>query len=119
MVAIDARGMIGIVEIKVARADLLADSKWPDYLEWCDFFYWALPPALDPDLLAERQPQRCGLIVGDRYDAVIVREAAQHPLVSARRRSELLRIGRLAMRRLSLSTDPELALMASFGEMAL
>ena len=48
MVAIDPRGQIIIVEIKVAKSDLLLDKKWPEYLEWCDQFYWALPPSLDP-----------------------------------------------------------------------
>ena len=112
MVAIDVKGHISIVEIKVARADLIGDAKWPDYLDWCDRFYWALTPALDPGLLIDRQPERCGLIVADRYDAVVLRDGVDHPLAPARRRSELLRIGRLAMRRLSLAADPELALYA-------
>lgn len=109
MVAVDPRGHISIVEIKVARADLIADVKWPDYLDWCDRFYWALSPVLDPDLLADRQPERCGLIVGDRYDAVILREGSDHPLAPARRRAELLRIGRLAMRRAMAMIDPDFA----------
>ncbi len=33
-----------IVEIKTARGDLLGDGEWPDYLEFCDRFYWGLPP---------------------------------------------------------------------------
>ena len=36
MMAIDARGLLTIVEIKVSRADLLGDQKWPDYLDYCD-----------------------------------------------------------------------------------
>ncbi len=116
MVAIDSRGHISIVEIKVARADLIADTKWPDYLDWCDRFYWALTPALDTALLAERQPERCGLIVADRYDAVVVREGMDHPLAPARRRSETLRIGRLAMRRLTFAADPDLAAFTSEGD---
>lgn len=110
MVAIDARGQISIIEIKVAKADLLGDGKWPDYLDWCDRFYWALSPTLDPDWIAgpQWQPERCGLIVADRYDAVVMRDAAETALSPARRRSELLRIGRLAMRRMMVTLDPEL-----------
>lgn len=110
MVAIDARGQITIVEIKVAKADLLGDAKWPDYLDWCDRFYWALSPALNPDWIAgpDWQPDRCGLIIGDRYDAVVMRDAAIITLPPARRRAELLRIGRLAMRRTMLTLDPDL-----------
>jgi hypothetical protein len=111
VVAVDPRGMITIVEIKVARADLLGDAKWPDYLDWCDRFCWALAPGLDAAVLddAQRLPERCGLIVADRYDAVILRDPAHVSLAPARRRSELLRLSRLAMRRLMFATDPELA----------
>ena len=35
--------MLG-VEIKVALADLKGDSKWPEYLDYCDLFYFAIPP---------------------------------------------------------------------------
>lgn len=114
MVAIDPRGLITIVEIKVARADLLGDAKWPEYLEWCDQFSWALSPGLDASVLnsEDRQPERCGVIVADRYDAAIIREAAHVPVAPARRRAELLRLGRLAMRRLMQVADPELALHA-------
>lgn len=116
MVAIDGKGQISIVEIKVSKADLLADGKWPDYLDWCDRFYWALSPALDPGLIAGPpwQPERCGLIIADRYDAVILRDAADHMLAPSRRRSELLRIGRLAMRRMMVNLDPDL--VAHAGE---
>jgi hypothetical protein len=121
MVAIDSRGQISIIEIKVAKADLLADGKWPDYLDWCDRFYWALCPALDPDLIAGPawQPDRCGLIVADRYDAVVLREAAERILTPARRRSELLRIGRLAMRRMMVTLDPDLPGHAGEQDIAL
>ena len=34
MVAICPAGLITIVEIKVSRADLLGDGKWPDYLDY-------------------------------------------------------------------------------------
>ena len=46
MMAIDSKGALTIVEIKVAKADLVGDAKWPDYLDYCDHFYWAVPPAL-------------------------------------------------------------------------
>ena len=46
MMAIDAKGQLVIVEIKVSRADLLGDQKWTDYLDYCDRFFWAVPPHL-------------------------------------------------------------------------
>jgi len=51
LMGIDPKGRIIIVEIKVSRADLLSDGKWPDYLDFCDRFYWGLPPALDRAVL--------------------------------------------------------------------
>lgn len=118
VLAIDGRGMITIIEIKVARADLLGDAKWPDYLDWCDDFCWALAPGLDASVLDEeaRLPDRCGLLIADRYDAALIREPARVSLAPARRRAEVLRLSRLAMRRLMLASDPELILHASVND---
>lgn len=121
VIAIDARGTITLVEIKVSRADLLADQKWPDYLDWCDRFCWALSPSMDPALLddATRLPERCGLLVGDRYDAVMIREPQMVPLAPARRRSEVLRLARIAMRRMMLAVDPDLIVHAAERDIGL
>src|ERR671916_1329980 len=109
MMAIDAKGGLTIVEIKVAKADLLGDGKWLDYLEYCDRFYWAVPPHLAAILEHERYlPQEAGLIVADRYDAAVVRDAAHRPLAPARRKAELLHFARRAARRLAAQIDPTL-----------
>jgi len=106
---VDPKGNLTIVEVKVARADLLGDCKWTDYLGYCDRFYWAVPPDLAAILESERYlPEEAGLIVADRYDAVLVRDAAHRPLAPARRKSELLRFARRAARRLSEQLDPSL-----------
>jgi len=111
MMAIDAKGCLTIVEIKVAKADLVGDGKWTDYLDYCDRFFWAVPAELARICEGERfLPQAAGLIVADRYDAAIVREAALRPLAPARRRAELLRFARRAARRLSAQIDPTLGL---------
>src|SRR6478736_7097712 len=86
LMAIDAKGGFTIVEIKVSKADLVGDGRWFDYLEYCDHFYWAVPPHLAAILEEERYlPSEAGLIVADRYDAAIVRQAAVRPLAPARR----------------------------------
>lgn len=109
LMAIDGKGGLTIVEIKVAKADLLGDAKWLDYLDFCDRFYWAVPPALARILDEERYlPGQAGLIVADRYDAAIVRDAAVRPLAPARRKAEVLRFARRAARRLSAQIDPSL-----------
>jgi hypothetical protein len=109
LMAIDARGGLTIVEIKVAKADLLGDCKWTDYLDYCDRFFWAVPAELAAICSGERfLPGEAGLIVADRYDAAIVREAGHRPLAPARRKAELLRFARRAARRLSAQIDPAL-----------
>lgn len=109
IMAVDSKGILTIVEIKVAKADLVGDCKWTDYLDYCDRFFWAVPPELSELLEGERfLPGEAGLIVADRYDAALVRDAVNRPLAPARRKAELLRFARRAARRLSAQLDPSL-----------
>ncbi|QLC22691.1 MmcB family DNA repair protein [Parasphingopyxis sp. CP4] len=111
VMAIDSKGQIVIVEIKVSRADLLGDRKWPDYLDYCDRFFWAVPAGFDLALCEreELQPDISGLIVADAYDAAIVREAERRSVAASRRRAETLRFARRAAGRLLAADDPHLA----------
>lgn len=108
LMGIDAKGSIVIVEVKVSRADLLGDGKWTDYLDYCDRFYWGLSPALDRGCLDTDAflPERCGVIVADGYDAEILRPAPTHKLATARRKVEIERLARTALRRLVTGADP-------------
>ncbi|MFW2831427.1 MmcB family DNA repair protein [Sphingomonas sp. ID0503] len=110
IMAIGPDGCITIVEIKVARGDLLGDRKWRDYLDYCDRFYWAVPTGFDASPLhgTDFAPDIAGLIVADRYDAEIVREAAKTPLAAPRRKAETLRFARRAARRVLGALDPSL-----------
>ncbi len=109
LMAIDARGAMTIVEIKVAKTDLVGDCKWGDYLDYCDRFFWAVPPHLARLLEEERfLPAAAGLIVADRYDAAVMRDALHRPMAPARRKAELLNFARRAARRLSAQVDPSL-----------
>ncbi len=111
LMGIDAKGHLVIVEIKVSKADLLGDAKWPDYLEHCDRFYWGLAAHLDRACMETEAflPGRCGLIVADGYDAEILRPAATVPLNAARRKAEVERLARAALRRHMASLDPALS----------
>ncbi len=111
IMALDSKGAVIIVEIKVSHADLLGDRKWTEYLDYCDRFFWAVPGDFDRRLLARDAllPERCGLIVADAYDAAIIREAEVHKLAAARRRVETLRFARRAATRLLLNGDDNLA----------
>ena len=115
IMGVDAKGRIVIVEIKVARADLLGDTKWTDYLEFCDRFYWGLAPHLDPACMQSQsfRPEVCGLIVADGYDAEILRPAASLPLAATRRKVEVERLARASMRRQVVGADPMLSAWGS------
>lgn len=109
LMGIDPKGKITIVEVKVARGDLMGDAKWRDYLDYCDRFFWAVTPDLaDCCDGAEFLPDRAGLIVADRYDAAVRREAREVVLAAARRKAETARFARRAARRLAAGLDPSL-----------
>jgi hypothetical protein len=111
LMGVDGPGRVVIVEIKVARGDLMGDGKWPDYLDYCDRFYWGLSPVLDRACMETEafMPASCGLIVGDGYDGEILRPAPLLNLAPARRKKELERLARIAMRRRQVECDPECA----------
>ena len=109
LMAIDSRGNIVIVEIKVSRADLLGDGKWTDYLAHCDRFFWAVPEGFDLRPLEQEGflPARAGIIVADRYDAAVMREAATVPLPAPIRKKCTLAFARRAARRVIQILDPD------------
>ncbi len=109
LMAIGAKGELVIVEIKVSRADLLGDAKWTDYLGHCDRFYWAVPEGFDASPLdgAAFLPERTGVIVADRYDAAIMREAATAAMPAASRRRCTVALARRAARRVIGLIDPD------------
>ena len=118
LMGVSAKGDVILVEIKCSKADLLGDQKWPDYLAYCDKYYWAVPPELDASLLDGEAflPERAGVIIADGYGAEILRPAARHPLAPARRKLEVQRLAILAMRRLSAVYDPGLGGAADFAD---
>ncbi|MCL6250028.1 MmcB family DNA repair protein [Altererythrobacter sp. KTW20L] len=109
LMGVDPKGRIVIVEIKCARGDLMGDGKWPDYLDFCDRFFWGLPPELDRACLEgeDFRPDLCGVIVADEYDAEIIRPAPSQPLAPARRKVEVERLARAALRRHQVLLDPQ------------
>lgn len=109
LMAIDGHGRIVIVEIKVSRADLLGDAKWTDYLGHCDRFFWGVPAGFDVSPFEQEAflPGRAGLIVADRYDAAIAREAETVALPAPTRRKCTLAFARRAARRVITLIDPD------------
>ena len=62
VLALAACGRLTIIEIKSSTADFRADRKWHHYREFCDRFYFAVPPTLEGII-----PEEAGLIVADGF----------------------------------------------------
>jgi hypothetical protein len=96
------KGEIWIVEIKSSLIDYQVDQKWPNYKDFCDRFFFAKPPELDPDIF----PATEGLMVADAHDAAILRMATETPLAGARRKALVLKLARLGADRVHTLMDP-------------
>lgn len=104
VVSIDTSNRIFIAEIKSSPADFLSDRKWPDYLEWCDGFYFAIDGNTPEQLI----PQSAGLVIADAFGAQILREPEPRPALSPQRRKAVtLRFAQAAAWRLHRQEDPQ------------
>src|ERR1700753_810620 len=92
--------MLG-VEIKVALADLKGDAKWPEYLDYCDLFYFAIPP----DFPEEHVPHQTGLIVADRSGGAIGKGDEAETLAPRRGKATTLSFATCAAERLSRNLE--------------
>lgn len=96
LITITPKGEIWIIEIKSSIQDFRADHKWPDYRHYCDRLFFATHRQVPLDIF----PDPFGLFLSDGYGAHMVREAPEHKLSSARRRSVILNFSRVAALRL-------------------
>jgi len=104
--ALAGDGRIILVEVKSGVPDFRSDAKWPEYLDFCDAFYFAVAPEFPRELLPDAEI--CGVIVADAWEATILRAAPERRLPSARRRAVTVRIARVAAQRLRALTDPRI-----------
>lgn len=106
IVAVGDGAEIVIVEVKSSLEDFRVDSKWGDYLAWCDRFYFATPATFPLELL----PVESGVILADAFGAEMLRGDSRPPeatrLSAARRKALLVRLARLAGERLQRLADP-------------
>ncbi|MEQ9436662.1 MmcB family DNA repair protein [Hyphomonas sp.] len=99
--AVSPAGEIAMVEIKSSVSDFRSDSKWRDYMPFCDRFYFAVMADFPQDLI----PVETGLIVADAFGGAVIREAVADKLSGARRKAVTLRLARLAAARLQAGQD--------------
>lgn len=90
-------GKIAVVEVKSSVNDYRTDQKWQEYLEYCDFFYFAVPEGFPVEIL----PAEPGLMVADRFAGAILRPAPEVAMNGTRRRNVTLRFARAAADRLT------------------
>jgi hypothetical protein len=102
LIGLGLDGKIWIVEIKSSPEDFKADTKWPEYRDYCDLFSFAIPQTMDPNLI----PLEAGLIVADQWGAEIIRAASEHVLHASRRRTVLIALARTGAQRLHDLWDP-------------
>ena len=102
LVALRHDGEIWIVEIKSSVDDFRVDQKWPDYRLHCDRLFFATAAHVPAEIF----PEDAGLIVADAYGAELLREAPEHRLHAATRRSMMLAFAHAAARRLQALSDP-------------
>ncbi len=97
-------GEVTIVEVKSSIIDFKTDQKWPEYLDYCDRFFFAVDADFPVDLI----PAECGLIIADAFGAEIIRPAPLAKLAAARRKALTLKVAHIAMARLHRVEDPGL-----------
>ncbi len=102
VIGVKDNGLVWIIEIKSSLGDFRVDQKWPEYREFCDRFFFAIPSRLEPAII----PEEAGLIVADQYGAEIMRDTGEHPLHASRRKAVILSFGRSAAQRLHGLWDP-------------
>lgn len=102
VIGLNPNGILWIIEIKSSPEDLRADTKWPEYRDYCDRFSFAIPQTMNAALI----PQEAGLIVADQWGAEIMRKASEQALHSSRRRAVLIAFAQAAAQRLHGLWDP-------------
>lgn len=97
VMALTPNGEVWIVETKSCLADYSCDAKWPDYIDYCDRFFFGVTEDFPHTLI----PEECGLIVADGFGGAVLRESPVRTLNAARRKAVTLLFARLAAMRMA------------------
>lgn len=100
LIALSRAQRLSIIEIKSSRLDFTSDQKWPEYIGFADYFYFAVPEDFPIDILPDERS--CGLILSDGFDSFIIRPAPYRPLAPARRAHIIRQLAFTAMNRIEI-----------------
>ena len=103
VMALDRGGLLTVVEVKSSLADYRSDNKWREYLPYCDAFYFAVAEDFDRAVL----PDGVGIMVADRYGAVVTAPSPELKMAPARRKALTRRFAHAAARRLMRLDESE------------
>ena len=100
LIALSPKQKLSIIEVKFSCHDFTGDHKWPEYIGFADYFYFAVAEDFPQEILPDER--MCGIILSDGFDALIARPAPLRPLVNARRAHLIRQLAVTAMRRLEI-----------------
>jgi hypothetical protein len=100
LIALSPKQKLSIIEVKFSRRDFTGDHKWPEYIGFADYFYFAVAEDFPQDILPDER--MCGIILSDGFDALITRPAPLRPLANGRRAHLIRQLAVTAMRRLEI-----------------
>lgn len=101
LLAISKKADLSIVEVKSGIADFRADTKWTDYLDFCDRFFFAVSPDFPIDYIKNHPAysERVGIILADQHGGEIIVPSIALPLHTSRRKTIVQRLAFIAGRR--------------------
>ena len=96
LIILNNNGWITIIEIKSSPGDFLSDSKWGEYIDWADQFYFGVAHNFPIDIL----PLEHGIITTDGFDVYQAQPSPVHKLNGTRRTNMVRKMAKVSMRRI-------------------
>ena len=96
LVILNDKGWITIIEIKSSPEDFRSDSKWDEYIDWADQFYFGVAHNFPIDIL----PKEHGIITTDGFDVYQAQPSPFRKLNGSRRSSLIHKMAKVSMRRI-------------------
>ena len=96
LITMTNKGWITIIEIKSSPEDFRSDSKWGEYIDWADQFYFGVAHNFPIDIL----PKEHGIITTDGFDVYQAQPSPVQKLNGSRRNNLIRKMAKASMRRI-------------------